>query len=259
LCGHKSVIAISLQSGSNGNCIYVETNGLRLLFDAGICGIKAESLLKVYGRDIRQVDALIISHDHSDHISYAGVYQRKYGLPVYITPRTLYRAERENRLGKLKDVNYFLAGGDIYFGKVSVRTIPTPHDAEDGSVFVISSGGKRLGILTDLGHVFQELPAVISSLNAVFIESNYDPLMLANGRYPVFLKRRIQGPKGHLSNIESAELLQAGTKLKWACLAHLSENNNTPQVALKTHLEVAGRKFPFYIASRYRPSGILTL
>lgn len=253
------MIAISLQSGSNGNCIYVETNGVRLLFDAGICGIKAASRLKAYGRDIQEVDALIISHDHADHISFAGVYQRKYGLPIYITPRTLERAERENRLGKLQDVNYFLAGGKIQFGKVSVRTIPTPHDAVDGAAFVISSEAKKLGILTDLGHVFKELFPVIASLDAVFIESNYDPFMLTNGRYPAFLKKRIQGPKGHLSNTESAELLRAGAKLKWACLAHLSEHNNNPRVALKTHLEIVGRKITFYTASRYSPSGILSV
>jgi phosphoribosyl 1,2-cyclic phosphodiesterase len=83
------VIAISLQSGSNGNCTYVETNGIRLLFDAGICGIRVASRLAAYERNIREVDALIISHDHSDHINYAGVYQRKYGLPIYTTQKTL--------------------------------------------------------------------------------------------------------------------------------------------------------------------------
>ncbi len=259
MCEYTSVIAISLQSGSNGNCIYVETNGVRLLFDAGISGIRAASRLEAYGRDIRKVDALIISHDHADHISHAGVYQRKYGLPMYITPRTLVKAESENKLGKLTNINNFHAGEKLQFGKVSVQTIPTPHDGIDGAAFVISSGGKKLGILTDLGHVFRELYTVISSLDAVFIESNYDPLMLSRGPYPDFLKKRIQGPKGHLSNVESAELLQAGTKLKWACLAHLSEKNNNPHVALKTHFEIVGRSFSFYAASRYMSSGILTI
>jgi phosphoribosyl 1,2-cyclic phosphodiesterase len=113
--------------------------------------------------------------------------------------------------------------------------------------------------LTDLGHVFRELLPVVASLDAVFIESNYDPDMLANGRYPAFLKKRIKGPEGHLSNMESADLLRAGIKLKWACLAHLSENNNDPQAALNKHAEVLGRRFPLYIASRYGPSGILAI
>jgi phosphoribosyl 1,2-cyclic phosphodiesterase len=253
------VIAISLQSGSNGNCIYVEANGVRLLFDAGICGVRAEARLRAYKRDIRSVDALIISHDHADHINYAGVYQRKYDLPIFITPRTLYKAETEKKLGKLSDVNYFLAGGKLRFGNVAVQTIPTPHDGVDGVAFVISSGRKRLGILTDLGHAFSELSAVISSLDAVFIESNYDPLMLSKGPYPAFLKKRIRGPKGHLSNVEAAELLLAGSRLKWACLSHLSENNNKPAVALKTHREIVGRRLTLYTASRYAPSAILAV
>jgi phosphoribosyl 1,2-cyclic phosphodiesterase len=253
------VIAISLQSGSNGNCIYVEANGVRLLFDAGICGVRAEARLRAYKRDIRNVDALIISHDHADHINYAGVYQRKYGLPIFITPRTLYKAETEKKLGKLRDVNYFLAGGKLQFGDVSVQTIPTPHDGVDGVAFVVSFGCKRLGILTDLGHAFRELSAVVSSLDAVFIESNYDPLMLSTGPYPAFLKKRIRGPKGHLSNKEAAELLLSGVRLKWACLSHLSENNNKPAVALKTHREIVGRRLALYAASRYAPSAILTV
>lgn len=253
------MIAISLQSGSNGNCIYVEANGVKLLFDAGICGVRAETRLRAYKRDIRNVNALIISHDHADHINYAGVYQRKYGLPIYITPRTLYKAETEKKLGKLSDVNYFLAGGKLQFGDMAVQTIPTPHDGVDGVAFVVSSGCKRLGILTDLGHAFRELSAVVSSLDAVFIESNYDPLMLSTGPYPPFLKKRIRGPKGHLSNREAAELLLAGSRLKWACLSHLSENNNKPAVALKTHREIVGRRLTLYTASRYVPSAILTV
>jgi phosphoribosyl 1,2-cyclic phosphodiesterase len=239
--------------------MYVETNGLRLLFDAGICGIKAAYRLKSFGRDIRAVDALIISHDHADHIRYAGVYHRKYGVPLYVTPMTLYRAEADNRLGRLANVHYFLAGGKLQFGNVSVQTLPTPHDGADGVAFVISSRGKKLGILTDLGHAFQELFPVVASLDAVFIESNYDPAMLERGRYPAFLKRRIRGPEGHLSNTESAELLRAGSRLKWACLSHLSGNNNTPQIALKTHSEIVGQRFPYYVASRCAPTGILTV
>ena len=139
------------------------------------------------------------------------------------------------------------------------RLFPTPHDGVDGSAFVISSGSKKLGILTDLGHVFNELSDIVSSLDAVFIESNYDPAMLSNGPYPAFLKKRIQGPKGHLSNRESAELLQAGSQLKWACLAHLSECNNSPEVALRTHLNISGGRITFHTASRHMASEIFTL
>ncbi len=253
------MIAISLQSGSSGNCIYVETGGVKLLFDAGICGIAAQRRLAAYGRDISDVDAVIISHDHSDHARYAGVYQRKYGLPLYFTEKTLEASESRCGLGRLHDVRFFRRGDGLAFGGVNVLTVPTPHDGEDGAVFVVESGQKRLGIMTDLGHVFDGLAAEIASLDAVFIESNYDPAMLKSGPYPAFLKRRIQGPRGHISNIESAELLLAGGRLKWACLSHLSGENNDPAVALRTHRGVLGESIAIYTASRQAPSGMFHL
>lgn len=256
MCNYICVIAISLQSGSNGNCIYVETEGVKLLFDAGISGIEASRRLESCGRDIRNVDALIISHDHSDHVRYAGVYQRKFGLPVFITSKTLERSAERHNLGKLHNINYFKTGEVIQCGNTLIQSIPSPHDGIDGAVFVISSRGKRLGILTDLGHAFKELYSVMESLDAVFIESNYDPQMLARGPYPAFLKKRIQGPHGHISNAEAAELLQTGSRLKWACLAHLSVNNNDPAIALKTHRGILGESLPLHTASRYSASGL---
>ena len=109
-----------------------------------------------------------------------------------------------------------------------------------------------------MGHVFDGLDAVVQSLDAVFIESNYDPELLADGPYPEFLKRRIRGGGGHLSNGESANLLAtaANGRLKWACLAHLSEQNNDPELALRTHKEILGRRFPLYVASRYEASEV---
>lgn len=250
------MIAISLQSGSNGNCIYVESCGVRLLFDAGISGVAAERRLAAHGRGIRDVDAVIISHDHADHAKFAGVYQRKYGLPLYVTERTLSAAERRCGLGRLGDVKYFQAGKTVSFGPVSVLTMSTPHDGEDGVIFIVESREKRLGIMTDLGHVFDGLAREVASLDAVFMESNYDPSMLAAGPYPAFLKRRIKGPGGHISNIESAELLCSGKRLRWACLSHLSEQNNDPGVALRTHQDILGRRLRLYTADRYSASGL---
>ena len=251
------MIAFSLQSGSNGNSIYVEAGGVRLLFDAGIPGVAAMTRLKAHGRDIREVNTLIISHDHSDHIKYAGVYHRKFGLPVYMTPKTL--AAGVSPLGRMEDVRMFLTGSVLRFGPVSVRTVPTSHDGADGVAFVVSYEGRKLGILTDLGHPFEGLGALISSLDGVFIESNYDPRMLQSGPYPAFLKRRIQGPRGHISNMEAAELIrQYGARLKWVCLAHLSSQNNCPETALKTHrAEYSG--LPLYAASRHEASRIFRL
>lgn len=253
------MIAISLQSGSNGNCIYVETGSVRLLFDAGICGADSERRLALHGRDIRKVDAVIISHDHADHVRFAGIYNRKYRLPLYMTPRTLAVSEQRHKLGRLQDVRLFLAGGALDFGGVTVQTICTPHDGVDGCAFVVSCGDSRLGLFTDLGHVFGELASAMESLDAVFLESNYDPVMLARGSYPEFLKRRIQGPEGHLSNTEAAQLLKSGKLLKWACLAHLSEQNNNPQIALKTHRNILNNELPLYVAGRYRATDILKI
>jgi len=257
---HYDMLAISLQSGSNGNCIYVEADGACLLLDAGISGVQAERRLAEFGRDIRRCDALIISHDHRDHVRAAGIYQRKYGLPVYITRPTLAEAEARCGLGELSEVRHFAPGDVLEFGAASVETVPTPHDGADGVGFVIHASGARLGVLTDLGHPFKELAETIASLDAVILESNYDPHMLEAGPYPAFLKARIRGLGGHLSNIEAAELLASvGGKLQWACLAHLSEHNNTPKLALRTHREILQRRLPLYVATRYEPSDVLRL
>ena len=245
------MIAISLQSGSNGNCYYVETDNIKLLFDAGITASMAAKRLEEHGRDIKDVDALIISHDHGDHARHAGVYSRKYKMPVYITPRTLEVASKRHGIGRMNDISHFRTGDVIRFNGASIETIPSSHDTADGSLFVISSNGKRLGIWTDLGQLSDELYSLVSTLDGIFIESNYDPRMLDNGPYPAFLKKRIKGPEGHLSNIDCAELLQAGTKLKWACLAHISNNNNSPETALETNRRIAGDTIPLYTANRY--------
>ncbi len=249
---------ISLQSGSNGNCVYVESGDVRLLLDAGISGKQAQLRLAARGRSINDVKAVIISHDHTDHVRCMGVYQRKFRLPVHVTPGTLRAAEAACGLGRMRDVRRFRAGETLHFGPVTVETIPTPHDGADGVAFVVGDGRRRLGVLTDLGYVFDALFGVVESLDAVLIESNHDPDMLACGPYPAFLKRRIRGPGGHISNIESAELLAAaGGRLRWACLAHLSEQNNDPDLALETHRRILGNGLPLHVAGRYGATGVL--
>ena len=251
---------ISLQSGSNGNCIYVQSRGVRLLLDAGISGLQAERRLAKHGINIRHIDGVIISHDHSDHSRCAGVYHRKFGLKVYATAKTLAAAGRYQALGDFREVTYFEPGRNLDFGSISVATVPTPHDAADGVVFVIASGDKRLGVLTDLGHVFDGLGELVSSLDAVLLESNYDVDMLEQGPYPPMLKRRIAGPGGHISNEESARLLRhafSQGRLRWACLAHLSEQNNHPQVAMATHRATLEAHREIRVASRYEVSDLM--
>jgi len=252
---------IPLQSGSNGNCICVEAGGVRLLIDAGISGKRAAQRMADAGGDIRDVDAILISHDHGDHIACAGVYQRKFRLPIHITAPTLENTQIHRPIGRLDDVRHFAAGDTISFADISVETIPTPHDGTDGVAFVIDDGRRRLGVLTDLGHVFSGLPEIIATLDAVIIESNYDPQMLAEGLYPQFLKQRISGPNGHLSNAEAAELLaaSAGGRLQWACLGHLSGENNSPARALAAHRRILGGALPLYVAGRYEASQAMEL
>jgi phosphoribosyl 1,2-cyclic phosphodiesterase len=250
---------ISLQSGSNGNCIYVEAAGTKLLFDAGISGRLAAETLARAGRDIADVDALIISHDHADHSRCAGIYQRKFGIPLWITGKTLHKVNSSNDLGKLGEVVQFRAGGILDFGHVRVETIPTPHDCADGVSFIIDDGKSRLGIFTDLGHVNSDLRSALESVDAALIDSNYDPGMLQNGPYPPHLKKRIAGPHGHISNIESAELVaRHGAGLCWVCLGHLSGENNTPELTLRTHRSLNDSK-KYYLAGRDKEGEILTV
>jgi phosphoribosyl 1,2-cyclic phosphodiesterase len=245
------LITFSLQSGSNGNAIYVEADGVRLLFDAGISGRQAQLRMAEHGRDIRAVDALIVSHDHSDHVRCAGIYQRKFGLPIYVTRKTLGAVWCD--LGKLSDVRYFHAGDRLELGPVTVHTVRTPHDGSDPVVFVVEAARKRLGILTDLGHPFAGLPQLLQHVDAAYLESNYDPEMLAIGPYPPEVRARIRGAHGHLSNDEAAELVRrcGRRRPKWVALSHLSEQNNRPDVALETHHERVGRDYPFAVAGRY--------
>ncbi|MFQ5590041.1 MAG: MBL fold metallo-hydrolase [Phycisphaerae bacterium] len=253
------MVTFSLQSGSNGNAVYVEANGTRLLFDAGISGKAAQQRAAVHGRDMRDLHAVVISHDHDDHVRCAGVYQRKFNVPIHITRRTHAAIWRD--LGHLTDVRYFKTGDALAFGDVTVHTIATKHDAADGAAFVIECDGRRLAILTDLGHPFAALRDVLESVDAAYLECNYDPQMLATGSYPPRLKARIRGAGGHLSNDEAATLLRACGRRRpaWVAVAHLSQENNTPALAIEAQRSAVGRDYPVFLAPRWGCSPLLTL
>jgi phosphoribosyl 1,2-cyclic phosphodiesterase len=247
---------ISLQSGSAGNCVFVCSGKTRVLFDAGISGTNAEMRLADYGHDIRDCDGLILSHEHSDHISGIGVIHRKFGLPIYANLRTWNATRAKPSVGCIGGANYFESGKPFRVGSLRIETLRTPHDAIEGVCFVIEDveSGQRFGLLTDLGHVFSGLKNLMGTLDAVLIESNYDESMLREGPYPQSLKDRISGKRGHISNREAAELLEAcdANKLQWACLGHLSAQNNSPEVALATHRERHADRFPIFCADRDR-------
>jgi len=260
--GERPMLSISLQSGSNGNCIYVEAGGVRLLFDAGISGQLAETRLAARGRDLAGIDALIISHEHIDHVRGVGVIHRRHAIPLYITRHTLRRSA--GLIGRTHKPHHFAPGERIEFGPVTVYTIPTPHDAVEPVCFVVAHENKRLGILTDLGHPFAAIEAIMQDLDAAYLESNYDPEMLETGPYSKPLKDRIRGKHGHISNHESADLasrtvglLNTSNRLKWIAAAHLSEINNDPELVLAAHRQTVGRDFPVHVASRHAVGDVL--
>ncbi len=251
------MITFSLQSGSNGNAIYVEAGDVRLIFDAGISGRSAAARAARHGRSLHDCDALIISHNHSDHTRCAGIFHRKFGLPIYVSPR-VWRAIRPNA-GAVTDIRPYEPGRPLVFDGVTVHTIRTPHDGIDPVCFVVEHDGRRLGILTDLGRPFPALRDILGEVDAAYLESNYDPEMLALGSYPERLKRRIAGNGGHLSNAESADLADtcACPRLQWLAVAHLSEQNNRPDLALDSHRSRIGSMFPVHLASRYEAGALL--
>jgi len=247
------MIVIPLQSGSTGNCIYVKSQDHAFLFDAGISAKSAGERLASVGKNILEVDALFITHEHSDHIQCTSVFAKKYHLPIYMTHKTYAKAKKRFRLEGLPELVFFNAGDSLNFGTTVVTSIPTPHDATDGCVYTVKDERFKVGIFTDLGHVFPELESVMPSLDGLYIESNYDPTMLREGSYPESLKRRISGPGGHISNKDSAKLIadHASERLQWVCIGHLSEENNTPDKALEAHRHKLGCFLPIGIASRY--------
>ena len=250
----------SLQSGSNGNCLYVESGDVRLLFDAGLTGAQTKGRLEEFEVDVQSVQAVVISHAHNDHVRYAGVLQRQYNLPIWMTRGALARVQETKILGHISEPQLFYGGDTLTFGTVKVETIPTTHDVPEGVCFVVDNGTVRLGIMTDLGSKFFGLKEVITTLDGIYLESNYDSEMLENGIYSNELKQRIRGGKGHLSNTEASELLlQSGKRLRWVCLGHLSAKNNTPELVLETHRKVLGPVLPLYIAPRHEVSEMLEL
>lgn len=256
------MLVIPLQSGSAGNCCYVESAGVRLLFDAGIGARRVAERLAAHAIDPRSIDALLISHEHGDHVGAAGALSRRFGFPIHCTAGT--RAHAGRALEPGDDVRVFAAGDTLHFastfGSVRVETVPTPHDAVDGVVFVVDDGSHRLAVMTDFGHVFPALRDAFASCDAALIESNYDERMLTDGPYPWHLKRRIAGPGGHIANRECGELIAThGRRLRWACLAHLSAQNNSAALALATVRALAGRDLPLQVAERLAASAPLRL
>ena len=222
-----------LASGSKGNAIYISDGKTALLVDAGLSGIKIERRLASRGLDPRQLQGIIVSHEHSDHIQGVGVMSRRFKLPVYISRKT---AAAAPQIGNLHATVFFECGSPFQVNDLKIHPFSTSHDASDPAGFTIQSNGLKLGIATDLGIASSMVIQHLKGCRALILEANHDPEMLISGPYPWPLKQRIQSRSGHLSNDTSRTLLEeiAHDRLEHVILAHLSEINNTPRKAQST-------------------------
>lgn len=219
----------SLNSGSNGNCYYIGNDSEAVLIDAGISCRKVEQRMMRLGLAIRKIKAIFISHEHTDHTKGAEVLSRKYKIPIYIT-ETTYRNSRLNLDPEV--VRLFMTGKPVKIGKLRVVPFPKSHDASEPHSFTITGSGITAGVFTDIGIACEHVVHHLSQCHAAFLESNYDEPMLETGRYPVYLKKRIRGNEGHLSNNQALELFttHAAPWMQLLVLSHLSAENNRPQL-----------------------------
>lgn len=234
-----------LASGSKGNSIYIEGGGARVLIDAGLSGKNLSARLDSVGLNPESLDAIIVTHDHHDHTSGAGVMARRYKLPIYSGYGTITSSEK--RWGKVEDIQEIEAGAIFAIKDLEFYPFSTPHDAAEPMGFIFRGGDKKGGIATDLGFVTRLVRESLKSCDLLVVESNHDEQMLMDGPYPWHLKQRVRSRMGHLSNVECAGLLDDinHNDLKGVVLAHLSEVNNDPQVALRSLTKNMKTKLPF--------------
>ncbi|WP_162053346.1 MBL fold metallo-hydrolase [Pontibacter pamirensis] len=222
----------SLNSGSNGNCYYIGNGREAILVDAGISCRETEKRMKRLGLSMSKVKAIFVSHEHSDHIKGIPVLAKKYQLPVYITPGTL-QGCRLSFDGV--SVQSFQAHEPMQIGKLSVTAFPKYHDAADPHSFVVDCQGIKIGVFTDIGAPCDQLISHFGQCHAAFLEANYDDELLDRGHYPYYLKKRIRGGKGHLSNRQALALFAAykPSFMSHVLLSHLSKDNNCPNLVKK--------------------------
>lgn len=247
----------SLNSGSNGNCYYIGNDREAVLVDAGIPCRETERRMRRLGLSMSAVKGIFISHEHDDHIRGLEVLSRRYQLPVFITAPTL----QNSRLSlEAHLVRPFLPHEPVTNGGLSVTAFPKSHDASDPYSFVVSSSTVRVGVFTDLGVVCEQLIHHFRQCHAAFLESNYDELMLEQGRYPAFLKNRIRGGLGHLSNRQALELFvrQRPSYMSHLFPAHLSRDNNRPEL-VQALFEQEANGTKIVIASRDRETELYAI
>lgn len=226
----------SLYSGSSGNSLFVQTENTRILIDAGVSSKKIEEGLKSIDVEPSSIDAILVTHEHSDHIQGLGTFSKKFDTPIYANQETI--DNMQNQILKIseKNIKKFKVADKFSIGDIDIKSFSIPHDAANPCGFNIFKENKKLSIATDIGHMDNKLIKNLEDSLFILLESNYDQEIIKYSRYPYSLKSRITGPLGHLSNDSAGKtisyLLKSG--LKSAMLGHLSKENNFPELAYKT-------------------------
>ncbi len=257
----------SLYSGSSGNSLFVETNNTKILIDAGESAKKITEALSLINVDINDLDAILVTHEHSDHVKGLGTISKKYDIPIYANTKTWDAMPEQS--SKVLDNNkkYFIPSESFDIGDLKIRPFEIPHDAANPCGFNIFHDNTKMSIATDIGHMTSNVIHKLEDSSFLLLESNYDPNILKCSKYPYQLKERIAGPNGHLPNSEAGKtisyLLNSG--LKNVMLGHLSKENNFPELAYKTVIdELIENKFNennlnISVANRFSPSPIIDL
>ena len=260
---------LSIASGSSGNCIYVGSEDTHILIDAGISGKRVEAGLNSIGLAAADLDAVFITHEHIDHVGGLGVLARKCAVPIYATRGTIEGIRGIKSVGVINEELYHVIDSKetCQLGKLLIMPFAISHDANEPVAYRINADEKSLGIVTDLGIVTEDILAGFQDMDALFIEANHDERMLQVGPYPYYLKKRILGKKGHLSNESSGKFLNGllNERLKYIMLGHLSHENNLPELAFEAvRLEIEmgdnpyrAADFNIRIAKRCEPSPLI--
>ena len=262
---------ISLGSGSSGNCYYFYDDTCGLMVDAGVGVRTIKKYFKDYGLSFSHISAIIVTHDHADHVKAVGSLSRDHFLPVYTTAEVhhgIYRNYCIKTKVPMANQRVIQVGEAFSIGDFSVTALPVPHDSTDSVGYVICYCDIRIALLTDVGHVTSDIEQAIRKADYLIVESNYDREMLLRGPYPERLKTRIISPTGHLSNDECGEVLARclSPRIKRVWLCHLSQENNRPDVAVDTvtrHLTangiVPGTHLQLQPLQRKTPTGTFVL
>lgn len=222
----------SLQSGSNGNALYFESGKTKLLIDCGISAKRVAERLMEIGVAPSKLDGILITHEHSDHVAGIRVFTKQFGIPVYATQGTL-AAMEEQRNEISSEIHILQADAETEIGEVAIMPFQIPHDAREPVGYLLRAEQRKIAVATDMGKICEQIALKMKHSDFVFLESNYDEMMLKTGRYHPQLKRRILSSEGHFSNDQAAKfaaaLVRGGTER--IMLGHLSANNNKPELA----------------------------